>query len=143
MAGPVFDEIGADAYAHPVYAQIRQVITEAGGVVSASAGAAWVERLRSLAPHEVTQSVISELAVEPFHAGGDGEPDARYVAGNLVALRLRLVDRSIAEIKSKLQRTNPLEEEDQHRRLFGDLVTREAYRRRLMASASGEQPDGA
>ena len=58
-----------------------------------------------------------------------GEPDERYAAAQLAQLRVRALDRQIAEVKSRLQRLNPVEQSTDYNRLFGDLVLLEKRRR--------------
>jgi DNA primase len=43
-------------------------------------------------------------------------------------VRLALVEAQVAELKSRLQRTNPLEDSDSYHQIFGDLVPLEQYR---------------
>ena len=43
-------------------------------------------------------------------------------------VRLALVEAQVAELKSRLQRTNPVEEPDAYHQLFGDLVPLEQYK---------------
>ena len=52
-------------------------------------------------------------------------------------VRLALVDEQIAEIKSRLQRTNPVDDADAYLELFGDLVPLEQYRIALREKAMG------
>ena len=44
LAGPMFDAVDADVYAHPVHAAVRAAIAEAGGAASGTGGAVWIER---------------------------------------------------------------------------------------------------
>jgi DNA primase len=48
-----------------------------------------------------------------------------------------VVNRQIAALKSKLQRINPVEQPDEHGRLFGELVGLEQTRRGLREQAIG------
>jgi DNA primase len=43
--------------------------------------------------------------------------------------------RRITELKSKLQRTNPIERADEYNRMFGELIALERYRADLRAQA--------
>ena len=45
--------------------------------------------------------------------------------------------RRIAEVKSRLQRINPVEQVAEYNRLFGELVALEAHRRSLRERAIG------
>ena len=136
LAGPVFDAVGADAYTHPVYVAIRDAVAAAGGVQGASIGPGWVEQVRERCADEVARSVTSELAVEGLRTAGD--PDGRYVVRNLARLQELAVDRSIATLRSRVQRINPVERPDEYSRMFGELVTLEQHRRGLREQGMGE-----
>ena len=77
--------------------------------------------------------LVSELAVEPMelprrtHSRSESD-EARYVASVVAGVRLALVEAQVAELKSRLQRTNPVEEPDAYHQLFGDLVPLEQYK---------------
>ena len=45
--------------------------------------------------------------------------------------------RRIADVKSKLQRTNPVEHATEYNRMFGELVALEQRRRNLREAAMG------
>jgi DNA primase len=49
---------------------------------------------------------------------------------------LALVEAQVAELKARLQRTNPVEEPDAYHQLFGDLVPLEQYRIALREQAA-------
>jgi DNA primase len=135
LAGPLFDTVGDTAFTHPTYAAIRRAIGDAGGTSAGTAGPAWVERIGEHCADLVTRSVVTELAVERVRTTGD--PDRRYVTIQLAQLQERVVTRQIAAAKSRLQRVNPLEQPDEHARLFGELVGLEQYRRGLREQAIG------
>ena len=50
------------------------------------------------------------------------------MASVVAGVRLALVEAQVAELKSRLQRTNPVEEPDAYHQLFGDLVPLEQYK---------------
>jgi DNA primase len=135
LAGPMFDSIDVEAYLQPVHAAVRAAIAEAGGVSGAVAGAVWVEKVRDACPDLVGKALVGELAVEGLHLSG--EPDPRYVAITLARLQLPSIARRILELKSKLQRLNPVTHVDQHLRLFGELVPLEQQARALREQAVG------
>ena len=62
----------------------------------------------------------------------------RYIAGVLARMQEVWVGRQIAEMKSKLQRMSPVDDNEEYHELFGDLVAMEAYRRSLLAQAVGD-----
>ncbi|MEV4513087.1 DNA primase [Dactylosporangium sp. NPDC049525] len=129
LAGPMFDVIGADIYAHPTYAVLRAAIEAAGGASSATGGAVWIERVREACPDPAVGALVTELAVEPLRL--DGEPDPRYVEATVVRLQLPALNRRIADLKSKQQRINPVTNADEYLRLFSELVSLEQHARAL------------
>ncbi|GIH16941.1 DNA primase [Rugosimonospora africana] len=135
LAGPMFDSIPTEAYQHPVHAAVRDAIAEAGGASAAVGGAGWVEQVRDTCLDLAAKALVGELAVTPLHLSG--EPDPRYVAVTLARLQLPAVTRRIMELKSKLQRLNPVTHVDEHLRLFGELVPLEQHARALREQAAG------
>jgi DNA primase len=135
LAGPMFDSIADEAYLDPVHAAVRAAIAEAGGASAAVSGAVWVERVREACADLAARSLVGELAVDPLHLSGD--PDPRYVGVTLARLQLPSVTRRIQELKSKLQRLNPVTHVDEHLRLFGELVPLEQHARALREQAVG------
>ena len=135
LAGPMFDSIADEAYLDPVHAAVRAAIAEAGGASAAVSGAVWVERVREACADLAARALVGELAVDPLHLSGD--PDPRYVGVTLARLQLPSVTRRIQELKSKLQRLNPVTHVDEHLRLFGELVPLEQHARALREQAVG------
>jgi DNA primase len=135
LAGPMFDSIGAEAYQHTLHVTVRTAVAEAGGATGAVAGAGWVEQIRDECLDLTGKALVSELAVEPLRL--DGEPDPRYVAITLSRVQLSGVTQQIQELKSKLQRLNPVTNVDEHLRLFGELVSLEQHARALKEQAVG------
>jgi DNA primase len=87
-------------------------------------------------PPEV-RGLVHELAMESLELPRKNTDEVRYVASVVAGLRLTLVDEQIAEIKSRLQRTNPVADADAYLDLFGDLVPLEQYRIALREKAMG------
>src|SRR5829696_4612697 len=129
LAGPVFDALDDTAFTEPTYAAIRRAVAGAGGAAAGRSGPEWVERISEYCPDLLIRSTLTELAVERLRTSG--EPDDRYVAAQLSRLRELGVSRQIKALRSKLQRVNPLEEPEEHVRLFGELVALEQYGRGL------------
>ena len=82
------------------------------------------------------KSFITELSVEPIRA--DGEISDRYVSSITARLNEVALSRSIAEVKSSLQRLNPVENESEYNTIFEELVAMESKRRSLRELALGE-----
>lgn len=74
------------------------------------------------------------LSVEPLA----GDPSATMAREYALRLRLAHVTRNINDLKSRLQRTNPLEHQTEYNRGFAKLLELEASRRTLQAEAVGE-----
>jgi DNA primase len=137
LVGPVFDALEDTSFTEPTYAAIRRALAAAGGVTSARAGAQWLDRVGEYCPDLVARSTLTELAVERPRT--NGQPDEKYVASQLARLRELGVSRQIKTLRSRLQRVNPIEEPDEHVRLFGELVALEQFGRGLREQAMGAQ----
>jgi len=135
LAGPVFDAVEPDMFTAPAYQAIRAGIAAAGGVASAASGPSWVAVVRDAAPDDALRTLVTELAVERLRC--DGEPDPRYAGAVLARLAELAATRRITELKSKLQRLNPVTAEQEYNRLFGELVALESQRRGLRERAIG------
>jgi DNA primase len=136
IAGPGYDELPEQAFTHPAYVQVHRAIQVAGGVCGGREGPAWLDAVVAECAPEV-RGLVSELAVEPLELPQKNTEEVRYVASIVSGVRLALVDEQIAEIKSRLQRTNPVEDADVYLELFGDLVPLEQYRIALREKAMG------
>ncbi|WP_098958814.1 DNA primase [Pseudonocardia sp. N23] len=146
VAGPAYDELPEAAFTHPAFAVVHRAVAAAGGVCGGMSGQAWIEAVGTECTPEV-RGLVHELAVEPMQLprksgrasnNGNGLTDeARYVGSVVAGVRLALVESQIAELKARLQRTNPVEEADAYHQLFGDLVPLEQYRIALRDKAMG------
>ncbi|WP_232662904.1 DNA primase [Pseudonocardia sp. TRM90224] len=134
VAGPSYDELPEQAFTHPVFAGVHRAVQAAGGVCGGKEGHAWVESVLSECNTEA-RGLVTELAVEPMELPRKNVEEARYVASVIAGVRLALVEAQVAELKSRLQRTNPIEEADAYHQLFGDLVPLEQYRIALREKA--------
>jgi DNA primase len=140
IAGPSYDELPEQAFTHPALAAVHRAVQAAGGVGSGLAGQPWVEAVALGCTAEI-RAVVSELAVEPMelprrtHSRSESD-EARYVASVIAGVRLALVEAQVAELKARLQRTNPVEEPDAYHQLFGDLVPLEQYKIALRSMAA-------
>ena len=128
LAVEAFDELDDDDFTHPTLAGVRRAVEAAGGPGSATSGD-WVNRLRDKAEDEHVQSALSALAVAPLRVRG--EPDAKVAAAWLARPQELAMLRRIEQLKSKLQRTNPVEETTEYNRMFGQLMVLEQQCREL------------
>ena len=120
-------ELESNAFSHPAYAKLRE----------------FIDSQKDLEPIEIDRaesddlkSFITELSVEPIRA--DGEISDRYVSSITARLNEVALSRSIAEVKSSLQRLNPVENESDYNAIFAELVAMESKRRSLRELALGE-----
>ena len=138
LCGPAFDVLGPAAFTSPPHAGLRELIDGCGGARGAAGALEWVARLRDAAPDDQIRGFVTELAVEPLRVPrADGEPDTRYADAVLARVEELAVSRRIAQLKSRLQRLNPVEASSEHRRTFGDLVALEQRRKALVEKAAG------
>ncbi|OLT20123.1 DNA primase [Pseudonocardia sp. CNS-139] len=135
IAGPSYDELPEQVFTHPAYAAVHRAVLTAGGVCGGREGHAWVDAVLAETPTE-SRMLVTELAVEPMELPRRNTEEARYVASVIAGVRLALVEAQVAELKARLQRTNPMEEADAYHQLFGDLVPLEQYRIALREKAA-------
>ncbi|GAA2870303.1 DNA primase [Streptosporangium fragile] len=135
LLGPRFEAIGAEAFTLPEHVALHKLIVDAGGTAAAGQGGReWVDRLLAGAD-ESLRGVVTRFAVEELRA--DLANEERYASAMLAALDLISVTRAIEQLKSRMQRTNPVEEQQEYNRLFGELVALEQQRRVLRERAAG------
>ena len=134
IAGPQFDALSEDAFLLPAHRKLRGAIAAAGGTAAAVSGPAWTSRVEEHLDTPL-RSGMHALAVEPLHAGAFSQD--RYADAMLARLQEMVTARQITALKSKLQRINPLDNPDEHARLFGELISLESHRRTLRERAIG------
>ena len=120
-------ELEKNAFSHPAYIKLREFIDTQEDLMAVNLEATGSDELKSF---------ITELMVEPIRT--DGEISDRYVSSITARLNEVALARSIAEVKSSLQRLNPLESESEYNQMFSRLVEMEAKRRAQRELALGE-----
>jgi DNA primase len=91
--------------------------------------ATWLPKLADSIADDDARRVLSIAAVEPMRAR-EGNTGA-VVTAVILRLQMLTLGRRIGEIKSKLQRTNPIEQADAYNRMFGELIALEQQLRGL------------
>jgi DNA primase len=129
---PGWDGLTSGDFTHPAYAAVFTAVEKAA---AEDGGEDWVHRLTAAAEHEQLRSLIVSLAVEPLPVQGEVTP--RFVVANSAGLQLLTVMRAIADLKSRLQRTNPVEAQQKYNQMFSELVVLEARRKQLQARSLG------
>jgi DNA primase len=127
------DLLGLDDsdFTHRAYAAVFRSVQQiwASADAGSERGAAWVHQVARAVPHELLTSLVAALAVEPLSL--HGPPTEHYVQANAAKLRLLTVMRQVNDLKSKLQRTNPVESPTSYNQMFSELVVLEARRSEL------------
>jgi len=121
-------DLEESAFSFPLYIQLRKLIDSTPQLD--------IQSLMETAESNELKTLITELTVEPIRT--DGEVSDRYINSILARLREVALSRVIAEIKSTLQRLNPVENEVQYQEIFSKLVEMEAARRVQRELALGE-----
>ena len=136
---PGWDGLSVVDFTHPAYAAVFTAVEKAAVEKAAGEDGSedWVHRLTAAAEHEQLRSLIVSLAVEPLPV--QGEVTARFVVAYTAGLQLLTVMRAIADLKSRLQRTNPVEEQQRYNQMFSELVVLEARRKQLQSRSIGAQ----
>ncbi|WP_018216574.1 DNA primase [Salinispora vitiensis] len=135
LAGPMFDAVEATEYRHPLHVAVRAAVAAAGGAAAATGGAVWIESVRHACADLAAQALVGELAVEPLRI--DGELDPRYVSVTMARLQWGAVTGRIRELKSRIQRMNPVSNKDEYFAAFGELLSLEQHARALREQAAG------
>ena len=120
--------VGADDFTHPAYRAVFAAVAGAG-----APGPDWPQPVVAAASDPTVTQVIAALVTEPLLRSASPTYAAEYVA----KLRLLSVSRTIANVKSKLQRTNPQEDQVGYNRMFASLLDLEKRRRELSEAAAG------
>jgi DNA primase len=114
-----WSDIEGAAFTHPAYIEMKKTIDE--------------QKSSTIAIDDVTdermKTLFTELTVEPIRS--DGEVSARYIESIVARLREVGISRAIADLKSNLQRLNPVENPDEYNSAFAALVALETTRRGL------------
>jgi DNA primase len=126
-------DVGANDFTHPTYHAVWSIVEQCGGVAAADAG--WAATLRDRAPDPAVGAALSALAVEPLLSRKGA--DEAFVANTVYRLQELTAQRRIATLKSKLQRTNPVEHAADYNKMFGELTALEQHRRQLRDLALG------
>lgn len=130
---PFAGEIGAEDFTHPTLQEVWRSVAAVGGPMADPGFAA---RVRDQTTDAAARAAISALGVEPLPTSK--EPSPAYAAEHAYRLLELTTQRRIAALKSRLQRTNPVDQATEYNKMFGDLVALEQHRRTLRERAVGE-----
>ena len=133
-----WDGLTTADFTHPAYAAVFTAVEKAAveiGGAGVTPDTEWVHRVSEACEADEIRSLVASLAVEPLPV--HGQVTVRYVIATSAALQLLTVMRTIAALKSKLQRTNPVEEQHKYNQMFSELVVLEARRKALHTRSIG------
>ena len=134
LFGASFDGLTPTDFTHPAYGA---VLRHAQRAVAAQSGFAdWPRRVATAEDNPWVNSLVVALAVEPLLTV---EPTSSYITAYTAKLKLLTVMRQIAAVKSKLQRTNPVDAQPKYNQMFSELVVLEAQRTELQNLSLGAQ----
>ena len=127
LAAARADDLDDNDFTHPISKVIWKHV-EAMPWPS-SPDSTWLPRLADSIADDDAKRILSIAAVEPMRAR-EGNTGA-VVTSVILRLQMLTLGRRIGEIKSKLQRTNPIEQADVYNRMFGELIALEQQLREL------------
>ncbi len=133
VVGRLTKDVAGDDFTHGAYRALWLAVDAAGG--PSAADDHWAATLRDAQTDERLKSLVSALTVEPLRR----EPDEAYVRMHADRLRELSAKRRIADVKSRLQRTNPVDQATEYNKMFGELVALEAHARALRERALENQ----
>ena len=126
-------DVHENDFTHPVAKEIwRHISTQEWPTGPDSS---WVPRISDGLPSDDLRHVLSVAAVEPLRARESSIQ--AVVAATIARLQELTLARRISELKSKLQRTNPVEQTESYNRMFGELIALEQQHRTMRGRAIG------
>lgn len=118
-----WNSLRQDEFSHPAYAALF------GIVAPHEPSETWATELVEAAPTPELASLMRMLFVEPLLRE---EPDEEYVLEHTDRMHIVDLARRISELKSRLQRTDPLKYPEEHEAMFTELTRMEMQRRHLL-----------
>lgn len=93
----------------------------------------WVEGLQEDAPDEL----IGQLEIALLVEGVQRDPDENYASAYTARLQLLSTVRELNEVKSSMQRINPVSSPEAHQEAFARLIVLESRKRELTSASIG------
>lgn len=130
-----YESVEETAFTHPSARQVHRAIAGAGFPSAEVSGLSWIDAVLEHADDDSVRRLVRELAVEPLPA--EFGQDARYAIGVISRLLELDASRRIADLRGRLQRTDPVTEPADYQQCFADLLALEDYRRSLRQESLG------
>lgn len=134
MAHAAVTELDDDDFTHPMTRLLWQHIQS--GQLPSQPDSSWVPAIAESLPNDESRRILRVCAVDPLNA--TVAETQRAVTARIARLQEVTTTRRINDVKSRLQRTNPVDDDEEYRRMFGQLVELEQQRRELRQLAIGE-----
>ncbi|PKH42847.1 DNA primase [Nocardioides alpinus] len=122
-------------FTHPTFQGVWEAVTAADGPAAGADDPGWANKVREAATEPAVVAAITELGVEPVR--GTSDPNPTFAVAYVYRLQELTTSRRIADVKARLQRTNPVDNALDYNRMFGELVMLEQHRRKLREGAVG------
>ena len=133
LAKDLADDLGENDFTHPISQELWRYIREMPWPSAPDSN--WLPQLSDSLSGDELKRVLAVAAVEPMRAN-EGNT-AAVVESVILRLQLLTTARHLNEIKSKLQRTNPIDEAEPYNRMFGELIALEQQHRILRDRSLG------
>lgn len=117
-----------DDFTHPAYRAVYQSVLD-----TPYRPENWAQQVHDMTADPMVQQLEVALLVEPLLR----EPDEGYASAHTSRLQLLSTVRELAELRSRLQRINPVEHPSEHKRAFSQLIALETRRRDLEMASRG------
>jgi DNA primase len=124
-----YASVEESAFTHPSALLVHSAIVAAGLPSPDHAGLTWIDLVLEHCQDDEVRRLVRELAVDPLPA--EFGQDIRYANGVIARLLELDASRRVDEVKGRLQRADPVEQAEDHARLFAELLALEEYRRSL------------
>lgn len=118
-----WNSLREDEFTHPAHAALFRLLSPIEPTDT------WTTDLVERAPNPEMAALLRMLSVEPLLRE---DPDEQYVLEHTDRLHIVDLARRIADLKSRLQRTDPLKDAAGHEGMFAELTRMEMQRKQLL-----------
>jgi len=137
LVAAAYQQVHAESFTEPAYAQIHRAIDAAGGPSMDRTGPVWVDAVREQLPAGPLRTLVGELAVDRPEWPSD-QVEGRYAGAILARLAERVALIEERNLHSALQRAETAGEPERVRELLAQLIEVANYRRALSDRAKDQ-----
>ena len=120
----MWNGVSAADFRHPAYRQVFTTIQAVGYHEG------WLDDVRAAAASDIERQLVVALTVEPVWRD---EPDQLYARAYSARLQLVRVMGEVEQVRSRLQRTDPIADASGYRQTFEELLALELTKKELQA----------